>query len=167
METDHCQILKNIQKVSPNAWEIASALKKMMGDLKLTQDQLAQMAGKKRSTVANYLRLFQLPKEIQEHLRSGKLSMGHAKALLSLPKEAQIPFCKEILLRGWPVRKAEIAGKKKWGEEGQVFLKEIKSKLEAHLGTKVAVTGNKIMIDYYSLDDLERVLEVMGYRHDD
>src|SRR4051794_16684729 len=90
MKTEHLQILKNIQKVNPNVWEIAAALKKMMLDLKLTQDQIAKMAGKKRSTVANYLRLFQLPKEIQEHLRSGKLSMGHAKAILSLPKEAQI-----------------------------------------------------------------------------
>lgn len=160
MQHDHSQLLKNIQKVNLNAWEIASALKKMMVDLKLTQDEIAKMAGKKRSTVANYLRLFQLPNEIQGHVKSGKITMGHAKAILALPRESQVPFCKEILSKKWSVRKTELASKSKEG--GEIFLKEIKNSLEAHLGTKVAVTDNRIVIDYYSLDDLERVLEVIG-----
>lgn len=162
MQVDHSQILKNIQKVTPNVFEIAFSLKKMMTDLKLTQDALAQVVGKKRSTVANYLRLLKLPKEIQEQIRSGKLTMGHAKAILSLPKEARIPFAKEILLKKMTVRKTELASKKKTGEAEHVLLEDIKSRLEAHLGTKVVVTENKITIDYYSLDDLDRVLEVMG-----
>lgn len=162
MQHEIYESLKKIQKVNPKAFEVATTLKKMMVDLKLTQDELAKMTGKKRSTVANYLRIFQLPEEVQKHLRSGKLSMGHAKAILSLPKAEQIPFCKEILLRKWSVRKAELASKQKGG--GEILLKEIRNQLEAHLGTKVNVTDNKITIEYYSLDDLDRVLEVMGYR---
>lgn len=160
MQHAFSESLKKIQKVTPKAWEIATTLKKMMVDLKLTQDAIAKMTGKKRSTIANYLRLFQLPEEVQKHVRSGKLSMGHAKALLSLPKEEQCAFCKEILLRKWSVRRAELASKQKGG--GEIQLKEIRNQLEARLGTKVNVTDNKIVIDYYSLDDLDRVLEVIG-----
>lgn len=157
MKIEHQALLKNIQKVNPDVWETAVILKKILEELKLTQGELAVMAGKKRSTVANYLRLFQLPQEIQEHLQSGKLTMGHAKAILAKPKSAQIAFCREILHRKLSVREAETSTQKK----DNVFLEEIQRNLEMRLGTKVQVGSHKITIDYYSLDDLDRILEMI------
>lgn len=173
-------LIENIQRRDLNPLEIAAALKNLIEISKLTQEELADQVGKKRSTIANYLRLLQLPLEIQKKILDGGLSMGHGKAILSLPNALQKAFAGEIVERYLTVRQAEKRAKSilerkcdKAKKEGQsVFLFDLKSRLEERFGTKVEVDGSlqsggqrgKITFEYHSLDDLDRLLEAWEIR---
>lgn len=101
-------LVENIQRKDLDAMEIAFSFQRLMDECQFTQEQMAERVGKKRATVANYLRLVQLPAEIQLMLRTGALSMGHARALLSLDSEAkQLQLARRIVKKGLSVRQAE------------------------------------------------------------
>lgn len=170
-------LIENIQRVDLNAIEISRALQALMVDFGYSQEDLAKRVGKKRSTVANYLRLLGLPKKIQDSLLSGEITMGHAKAILSLEGfERQLLLHERIIKEEMSVREAEeavlrgdIKKEKKTRiipPESDCFMQDLQEKIQARLGTKVVIEGKgkqgRITIDYYDLDDLDRLLEILG-----
>lgn len=173
-------LVENIQRVDLNPMEIAAALKRLMIEYHYRQEELADRVGKKRSTIANYLRLFSLPEEMQQALAEEKISMGHAKALLALPSgEFQKSVFRQIVERQWSVRKTEELVRRFLERENirpskvstrDCFLEDVQERIQRRLGTKVTVNGKEkkgqIVIDYYSLDDLDHILECLGMREE-
>lgn len=174
-------LIENIQRVDLNPLEIAKALQILLVEFGLTQDQLAQQIGKKRSTIANYLRLLTLPLKIQDSLAKNHFTMGHAKAILSLDSEDKQILLYELILRDdLSVREAEQAaqriGKKAAKQQlsyvpRDFYLEQLTEKIREKLGTKVFIQpkGKKgrISIDYYSLEDLDRLLGLLGIANAD
>jgi ParB family chromosome partitioning protein len=169
-------LVENIQRSDLNPIEEAAAYKNLMDYSSLSQDELAVKVGKNRSTVANALRLLKLPVEIQKSIEDGNVSSGHARALLSVSDiRAREKLYREILTGKVSVRQAEkralqLGEKKKAGK-----VKTLKRPLEVDamtekfinkLGTKVVIEGDlnkgRIHIDYYSMEDLERLYEILG-----
>lgn len=169
-------LIENIQRVDLNPMEIAKSLRSLSEQFHWNQEELALRVGKKRSTVANYLRLLALPKNIQDSVSQNVISMGHAKAILSLEGFERQHHLHEMILRdGLTVRDAEEAAhqlanpEKKpatVAQQQDVFLKQITEDLQHKLGTKVSIQGKgdrgRITIDYYNLDDLDRLLHLFG-----
>jgi ParB family transcriptional regulator, chromosome partitioning protein len=171
-------LIENIQRVDLNPMETSEALRSLHDEFHWNQEQIADKVGKKRSTIANYLRLLTLPEIIQGGLRQTKITMGHAKVILSLTEvEQQLWLYNKVLRESLTVREAEsvIQKEKVNGHKRRVkeliskdpFLDDISDKLRKQLATKVIVSSNKknrgsIRIDFQNLDDLERVLELIG-----
>jgi len=166
-------LIENIQREDLNPLEAAEAYKRLQDEFKLTQEDLARRVGKERSTITNFLRLLGLPKEIKHDLSSGALSMGHAKALLSLDRvRDQLQAAASIVKKGLSVREAEALahGLKNPPKEKKTRpnneLKSVEEKLRKSLGTKVSITskskGGRIVIEYYSSEELDRILEKIG-----
>jgi ParB family chromosome partitioning protein len=166
-------LIENIQREDLNPLEAAEAYKRLQDEFKLTQEDLAKRVGKERSTVTNFLRVLGLPKELKQGLSSGVLSMGHAKALLSLDRvRDQIQAAAEIVRKGLSVREAEALASrlKKPAKEKKPLrsneLKTVEEKLKKSLGTKVSIrgkaNGGRIVIEYYSAEELDRILERIG-----
>jgi len=166
-------LIENIQREDLNPLEAAEAYKRLQDEFKLTQEDLAKRVGKERSTVANFLRILHLPREVKTELNAGTLSMGHAKALISLERSRdQIQLAAMIVKKGLSVREAEaFAAKvknpqkaKKGGKSHE--LKSLEEKLGRSLGTKVSIAakakGGRIVIEYYSAEELDRILEKLG-----
>lgn len=163
-------LIENIQREDLNPLEAAEAYKRLQDEFKLTQEDLAKRVGKERSTVTNFLRLLGLPKEIKQELATGALSMGHAKALLSLERvRDQMKATVMIVKKGLSVREAEAlaARLKNPPKEKKVRLshelKSVEEKLKKALGTKVSITakskGGRIVIEYYSAEELDRIID--------
>ncbi len=163
-------LIENIQREDLNPLEAAEAYKRLQDEFRLTQEDVARRVGKERSTVTNFLRLLHLPKEVKQDLSAGSLSMGHAKALLSLERSRdQVQAAAMIVKKGLSVREAEMLATrlKNPAKEKKVRpsneLKSVEEKLRKALGTKVSLApkakGGRIVIDYYSNDDLDRILE--------
>jgi ParB family chromosome partitioning protein len=169
-------LIENIQRVDLNPLEIAKALKELMEEFGWSQEELGRRVGKKRSTVANYLRLLSLPQSIQNSLYEGKLTMGHAKAILSVEGVEKQMLIHELILRDdLTVRQAEETARRIEEKdrkqalvyaEKDIYLDFLAEKIQARLGTKVVIKGRgeagQISIDYYSLDDLDRLLNLWG-----
>ena len=166
-------LIENIQREDLNPLEAAEAFKRLQDEFKLTQEDLARRVGKERSTITNFLRILGLPKEIKQHLATGALSMGHAKALLSLERlRDQILAANQIVKKALSVREAEALAsrlKKPVKEKKKLTSTEYKAveeRLRKSLGTKVTIApkakGGKIVIEYYSGQELERILEKIG-----
>lgn len=170
-------LIENIQREKLNPIEIAKAYQRLIEELGYTQEEIAKKIGKDRTTVANFIRLLKLPEQIQESLKRGEITMGHARALINIPsRKLQIEIWNKIIKQGWSVRKVEKAVrdllKGKDGEEKpkkKVYsspgLRDIESKLKRILGTQVKIrqTGNskgEIVIEFYSNDDFERLIEL-------
>ena len=163
-------LIENIQREDLNALEAAEAYKRLQDEFKLTQEDLAKRVGKERSTVTNFLRILHLPKEIKQELAGGALSMGHAKALLSLERSRdQIHAAALIVKKGLSVREAESLAarlknppKERKTHQSQE-LKSIEERLKKSLGTKVSILskskGGRIIIEYFSAEELDRILE--------
>jgi ParB family chromosome partitioning protein len=169
-------LIENIQREHLNPIEVAQAYQRLIAECHLTQEDVAQRVGKERSTVTNFLRLLKLPSKIQDGLRKEKITMGHARALVNLPNERQqIRLFERIVDNGLSVRKVEDivrgalqGGKKspkpaKQGSPADVA--EVEERLRRALGTRVKVhpkAGGKgeIVVEYYSLDDLDRLLDL-------
>lgn len=165
-------LIENIQRVDLNPIEIAQALRHLSEELNYTQENLAARIGKKRSTIANYLRLLALPKNIQQSILSSLISMGHAKAILSLEGTEKQNLLHELILRDTlNVREAEEAAlriSKKAKRKTLVYrdrdfhLEQLAEKVQSKLGTKVHIQGKgkrgRITIDYYNFKDLDRLL---------
>ncbi len=163
-------LIENIQREDLNPLEAAEAYKRLQDEFKLTQEDLAKRVGKERSTVTNFLRILSLPKEIKQDLAAGSISMGHAKALLSLERvRDQVQVAAWIVKKGLSVRDAEsIAAKiknppKEKKSRQNADLKAVEEKLKKSLGTKVSIVstarGGRIVIEYYSPEELDRLLE--------
>lgn len=165
-------IVENIQREDLNPMEQAKAYKLLMDDFGLTQEAVAKKVGKERPTVANTLRLLKLPEEIQHDIATGRLTMGHARALLACETEAAMMEMRtQILHLGLNVREAEAktAAKKapRKKPEPDPILRDVVDTLQKRLSTKVHLTHNKkgggaITIDYYSQEDLERIIELFN-----
>jgi len=167
-------VTENIQREDLNVIELARAYSILMNQFDLTQEQLAQAVGKSRPAVANTLRLLHLPQEIQEHVLSGKISMGHARALLALTSEnQQISVCGKVMESALSVRQTEklvekLLNQSKSREKELVRLPEIEAlenRLRTMLATQVKIRQGrrkgKIEIEYYSEDDLDRIANIL------
>lgn len=169
-------LIENIQREELNPMEEAHAFRRLIEEFNLKQEEVAVAVGKDRSTISNILRLLKLPEGIQKSVSDGKLSMGHARALLSIEDiKQQIRIFERVLKKGLSVRevedliKRETAGtarRKKGGAQHKdhnlVLLEE---ELQQIVGTKVRIQARKkrgkIIIEYYSLDDLDRILKII------
>ena len=154
----------------------ADAYSRLLTEFKLTQQEISKKVGKSRSTIANALRLLDLPQEIKKALRKDEITSGHARALLAIEdKEKLMLVFRDILKNKLSVRDIEILvygsqrtkekKKRKVIEVKNVELKPFIEQLSSHLGTKVAIRGTtargRIEIEYYSQEDLERLLEMI------
>ncbi|MBI4372458.1 MAG: ParB/RepB/Spo0J family partition protein [Candidatus Omnitrophica bacterium] len=169
-------LVENIQREDLNAIEEAQAYVRLIEERDLSQDEIAKRVGKDRSTVANTIRLLRLPQEILEGLIDGRLQAGHARALLALPTpEHQRQLAKRIMEERLSVRQVEemvgrVMTRKRRAKTARPFDQNIialETKLERKLGTQVRIfttrkNQGKIEIRYYSLDDLDRLLNLLG-----
>lgn len=166
-------LIENIQRENLNAIELAQAYHHLIEEFAWTQEELARQVGKKRATVTNTLRLLNLPKDVQRCVGDALISMGHAKALLALDSpKAQSAACRKIVDLGLSVRQAEkmsAPAKTKTGSKAahkDPNLARIEDDLRRSLGTQVTLRNGKnnkgkIEIEYYNLDDLERLLDML------
>jgi len=171
-------LLENLQREDLNAIEIALSYKRMMDELGHTQEQVAERMGKERSTVANYIRLLKLPPDIQVAVRNGSLSMGHARALVNVDTvDRQLYIFHEIVNRKLSVRQTEDLVRKLYTPGKPVkqsinsslphAYQKIEDNLASHFSTRVKVNHHKkghgnINIEYYSLDDFNKILSLLG-----
>lgn len=170
-------LIENIQRDDLNPVEHARAYHEMTTRFKLTQDEVARRVGKDRATVTNYLRLLSLPEKIRKLIAEEKLSFGHARALLGTAiASVQVRVARRIAEEGLSVREAEnlIAGARPGPKprvrrkpaSKSVHVTSLEAKLGRAFGTKVSITergqGGRIEIEYYSLDDLDRILARIG-----
>lgn len=167
-------IIENVQREHLNPIEQAVAYQRLIEECKLTQDEVAQKIGKERSTVTNIIRLLKLPKNIQTSVQANEISMGHARALLAVENpRAQKAIWTKIIRDRISVRKTEklvkdsqkpVISEKKLPVRRSVFILKIEEKLRELLGTKVQVKsrreGGAIDIEFYSPEDLNRIVEL-------
>lgn len=169
-------IIENIHRQDLNPIEEARAYSKLAEDFGLKQEEIAQRVGKNRASVANYLRLLKLSRPLQEDLISGKISMGHARALLALSSNREIDALRrrivkeglsvrqtESMIKEHPPHKKENAGKKP--PTKNQFLKILETELARALATRVKIVpdgkGGAVKIAYYSDEDLERLRGIL------
>ena len=170
-------LLENLQREDLNAMEIALSYKRMMEELSHTQEQVAERMGKDRSTVTNYIRLLKLPPDIQIAVRTGEISMGHARALINVDTiDKQLYIFDEVKSKGLSVRQTEtlVRNLYKEGEEKKPLLpvlpptyQKVEDKLASHFSTRVKLRHSKngsgqITFDYYSLEELNKLLDQMS-----
>jgi ParB family chromosome partitioning protein len=172
-------LIENIQRENLNAIEIATSYQKLLTECNLKQEELGNRVGKKRATVTNYLRLLKLPPDIQEAIRDEKISMGHARALINIENiDIQLSVFHKLLKEDLSVRKTEdlvrkigkenflSGGSKKKLKELSSELKNLRTVLSSHFGTKVEIHQRSeqkgdIKIPYMSVEDLNRILEIL------
>ena len=164
-------LIENIQREDLNPIEEAQAYRRLADEHNLTQEQIADAVGKDRSSVANYLRLLKLPSEVRANVGSGALSMGHARALLSVADEtAQLRIARDIVARNLSVRETESIVKKppqadvpREIPQKDVHTRVAEDKLRFALGTRVRISrkgkGGRIEIDFQNEDELQRLYE--------
>lgn len=179
-ESIEIALIENIQREDLNPLEIAINYKRLQDECDLTQEELAERLGKNRSTVTNFLRLLKLPPDLQAGLRDGKITMGHAKALMSIDHMPTLLHAfKEVVSKGMSVRQVEelvrqlevkpskntptVANKTNAVPFG---VQKMQDKLMSKLSTKVQIVRTKdgkgeIVIKFYSDDDLDRLMEVI------
>ena len=159
-------IVENVLRADLTALEEARAYQALMAEFSLTQDEVARRVGKSRPAITNTLRLLQLPSEAQRDLEEGRITAGHARALLAVPSEAaRTALTREIVTRGLSVRDAEKAVAKTRSRPeaaGDPDVRRMESDLSRALGTKVSIHSGKdgkgnVEIAFYSHDDLARV----------
>jgi len=171
-------LLENLQREDLNAIEIALSYRQLMEELDYTQDQLAERMGKERSTVTNYIRLLKLPPDIQAAVRNGKISMGHARALINVDMvDKQLYIFNEIKDKELSVRQTEDLVRKIYTPGKTTInntpkntlppsLKKIEDDLASHFSTRVKMTHSKkgtgsITFDYFSIEELSSLLDKM------
>lgn len=170
-------LIENIQREDLNPLEEAEAYRNLMDSFSLPQDEVAKRVGKDRSTVANSLRLLKLPEKIRQDLIEGRMTMGHARALLSLEAdEDMVEASAEVIRRKLSVRETESLIKKiknfenlpekKIPPKRDPYLDQLENEIRETLGTKARLTpkgkGGKLEINYTSAEDLDRLLEILG-----
>ncbi|MCX8026512.1 MAG: ParB/RepB/Spo0J family partition protein [Thermodesulfovibrionales bacterium] len=166
-------LIENIQREDLNPIETAEAFHRLIKEYNLTQEELSKRVGKERATIANYIRVLKLPDEVKAYINNEELTIGHAKAILSIDdRQKQIKVAREIVKKGLSVRSAEVICKRisnppqtKKRPEKMLEVQELEDKLKRALGTKVTIKHREkrgtIEIQYYSLDELDRLLEIL------
>jgi ParB family chromosome partitioning protein len=164
-------LVENLQRKDLNPIEIAFAYQKLIHELKYSQEDVAEKVGKDRASVANYIRLLKLPQEIQRMVAEGKLSMGHARTLITLENPDQQVFISRLIVeKNLSVRDVEKMMTEKRRAPAHRKPQELDPDLQALqeefikiLGTKVSISGNSekgiIRLYYFSLEDLNRIFE--------
>jgi ParB family chromosome partitioning protein len=164
-------LVENLQREDLNPMEMARAYQRMMNEFGLTQDTIAQRVGCERSSIANSVRLMNLPMEVQQLIESGQLSAGHAKVILGLANPAeQLRVANLVIVRNLSVRETEkilassvIIRKRNAKEPRRSPLLDVEERLQKRLGTKVSVlngkSGGKVIIHYFSPAELDGILE--------
>ncbi len=171
-------LLENLQREDLNAIEIGLSYKRMMEELDFTQEQVAERMGKERSTITNYIRLLKLPPDIQLAVRSNKITMGHARALITIETvDKQLYIFNEIKNKQLSVRQTEELVRKLYKGNEPVkssaknelspAYKKIEDNLASHFSTKAKLVHNKkgygsITLEYYSLQELNKILDLMN-----
>jgi ParB family chromosome partitioning protein len=167
-------LIENIQREDLNPIEEAKAYHALTEKIGLTHDQISDRVGKQRVSITNTLRLLVLPVEVQDMVSRGTLTAGHARALLSLGSGGeQLISARYIQTKGFSVRRTEAFVRRKLRRQHsrpkvarQDGLREWETKLQQHFGTQVVITagrkGGKVEFEYYSQEDLERLLEAWG-----
>ncbi len=177
-EIQEISLIENLQREDLNPIEAAYGMKKLMEEYSLTQEVLAERLGKSRPAIANTLRLLTLSDEVIALVREGKLSSGHARTLVPVPKEEQSALAAQCVKEGWSVREAEravkqflnppeVLSRQKEAKNAlaNAELKHFVERLRTTFQTKVSLIGTekkgRIYIDYYSRDDLDRICELL------
>jgi len=185
-------LIENVQRENLNPIEVALGYQRLISECRLTQEQVAQKVGKDRSTVTNFLRLLKLPQPIQVSLRSNEISMGHARALLTIPEDNErLDIWRRVRDEALSVRRTEalvkqiaqaggVRAKEKPREQEEtpekgipqrsqldVMYTEISTRMQQVLGTQVRIKGNSggdgsLVIEFYSSEDLERLLDLFA-----
>ena len=164
-------LIENLNRQDLNPIEEAEAYERLAKDFGLTQEKISQRMGKSRESVANAMRLLKLPRQIKEDLISGRLTMGHGRALLGLKNEKDIEILRrKIVGQSLNVRETEAQVHHAYRNtespvrkeiKKDIFIRKLEMELERKLGTKVEIAlgkkGGKVVIKYYSDDDLERI----------
>ena len=178
-KTREVSLIENIQRQDLNALDMAKAIKELMIEHNLTQEELAKTLGKSRSAIANTLRILNLDERVQEMVQEGKLTEGHARTLASIESpQKQYKLAMDIVNLDLSVRDAEnlmreekkVSSKvKRKVKESKfdIICKDLESKLKKCLGTKVSFrpttkSKGKIVIEYFNSEELERILETLG-----
>lgn len=175
-------LIENIQRENLNPIEISLSYQRLITECNLKQEELGERVGKNRSTVTNYLRLLKLPPDIQIALRDNRLSMGHARAIISIENsESQLYIFKKIISEDLSVRKVEELTRQLAADKGESSsskptngitpaakeISQLQAKLSSHFGTKVNVksdgTRGEIRIPFLSVEDLNRVLDILKF----
>ncbi|MBM6787408.1 ParB/RepB/Spo0J family partition protein [Ligilactobacillus salivarius] len=176
-------VLENLQREDLTPLEEAEAYNTLMEKLNLTQTQVSERLGKSRPYIANYLRLLGLPGKVKLMLQDGSLSMGQARTLLAVKDEQKlIELAEKTVKEGLTVRQleqlvAQINGKKpkkakKQANPYELYIKQTENLLQEKFGTKVAIKSNaksgkgKIEIDYLSIDDFNRIMDILKIKLD-
>lgn len=176
-------LIENLQRSDLNAIEEAQGYRQLTTDFGMSQAQVAELVGKNRSTVANLLRLLDLPQQVREMVQKGQLTTGHVRALLALKDEAQIvAAARQVIENQMNVRDVEAtvrtATKRPKKQTGRlrttenVFVKSLEDKLRKHLQTDVKISADTngrgdLTIRFYSHEDFERIVEAIGLRTED
>lgn len=164
-------LLENLQREDLSAIEEAKAYKSIIESLRLTQDELAKRLGKSRSHITNMLGLLRLPLSVQDMVLYGKISMGHARVLSKLENSEQIEdLANKVINENLSVRDLEVLTNESSYVRSTPSSKPRKSKeykyvedaMKEKLGTKVAISGNKIKISFVTKEDLNRILEILN-----
>ena len=174
-------LIENLQREDLNPIEAANAMKQLMEDYSLTQEELSERIGKSRSAIANTLRLLTLDAEVIKMVVSNKLSQGHARALITLPTDVQQKIAQRAVSEGLSVRDVEQAVKEYYNppelvkkikkvqnqQEMSAELKDLINRMQQTFATKVSDIGNdkkgRIYIDYYTRDDLDRLCDIIDF----
>ncbi|MDE3217810.1 MAG: ParB/RepB/Spo0J family partition protein [Nitrospirota bacterium] len=166
-------LVENLQRADLNPIEMARAYHRMMDEFGLTQDIIAQQVGCERSSIANVVRLINLPSEIQQLIETNQLSMGHAKVILGLPGQneqrrvAQLVVSKALSVRETEklIESSPVAKKKGAKELRRTPWSDVEERLQKRFGTKVVIQkgrrGGKIVIHYFSPPELDGILETL------
>lgn len=166
-------LVENIQREDLNAMEVALSLQRLIDECSLTQDMLSERVGKRRSTIANYMRLLRMPAEIQLAIREGVISMGHAKAIASAPEQHQTALLRKCVKKGLSVRQTEEearrlcearpAAPRPADEEYPESYGRLLERMEGLFSQEISIRrgrngGGKIVIDFSSDDEIEQFI---------
>ena len=173
-------LVENLQRSDLNPIEEAEGYDQLIRDFGYTQQTVADLVGKDRSTVANVLRILHLPEPVRALIQDGQLSAGQARPLLGLEDPARITaFAKQVVQQGWSAREIERRvretptsstprkGRPRKSDERPAEIRSLEQRLRKHLQTDVTITlrtaeRGSVAVDFYSADDLERIMELMG-----
>jgi ParB family chromosome partitioning protein len=169
-------LIENIQREGLNPIEEANSFQKFISDFNFTQEKIAKVLGKDRSTIANTMRLLGLPKKIQDFISKNMITVGHAKAILSLASEMdRLRVCNLVVKKDLSVRETEALvmrrslGEKKIEKKKDQNISDIEGQLQQLFGTRVKIAHGKkrgrIQIEYYSNEDLNRILDILNSRN--
>ncbi len=167
-------LVENVQRVDLNPIEKARALKAMMRNFSLTQEDVAERVGKARTTIANLVRILDLPDVIQSMVEDGQLSAAHARAILQAEGvERRVKLAEQAVRAGWSVREVErrarkgptVGARRKRGVEADPYVADLENRLRQALSTRVKIRkkreGGTIEVSYHNADDLDRLLEIL------